>query len=243
MRSYLVEAYLSSTGSLYGNTLFRIIRERIGPAQSSCGILDLGCADRRAKNLLGSGHKYFGVDIDPGFNPDLIADIRDLETCLRAPAFEVDTILLTDVLEHLDRGTEDIDELLKKLNSLVSPSTRIFIVVPQLYRLDALKLPHLHYPEHKVRFTSREWAELITRYLDVKDVTGISYLSVMPYLLMFSKKYKDGNTLGSLFKQARRKLSGNLAEQIDYGLTARLGRSKKFKHLSNSVLYECRVRR
>jgi SAM-dependent methyltransferase len=245
MQSYLVKAYENSGPCLYSRTLFDFISENLKGIKDEVRILDLGCADGRAERILKQklAIKYFGIDIDPGFGPHYVADIKNVEECLKASPFEQDIILLTDVLEHLKEGETDIHDFLSKLSQHASPDSEIFITLPQMYRLDALKPSHLHYPEHKVRFQASEWISILSKYFHIKEITGVSYVSVLPYLIMFNRFYREDNILGKIFKFSRTALRGQRIFEFDSKLTKHLGKHPFFIPFSNSVLYRCQVRR
>merc|ERR1712029_614620 len=114
-----------------------------------------------------------------------------------------DVILMLDVLEHLPGKGPDIQKVVSESAGLLPPQGIILAVVPQLYRLDRLKLPHLHYPDHHVRFTLDEWTTIVRKSATVSEICGIGYLSCAPYLPMLSPWYRDDNLHGRLFRYLR----------------------------------------
>jgi hypothetical protein len=122
-------------------------------------VLDLGCADRAALRGLrrhGVAVEYCGVDYEAAFGPDVVGDVRDGGRLSRAVPWPADVILLLDVLEHLPGREPDIRRALAGCVALLAPDGVVLAAVPQMYRLDRLKLPHLRYPEHPVRLTLAE---------------------------------------------------------------------------------------
>jgi SAM-dependent methyltransferase len=244
---YLVGAYKKSGSSLYSHTVFNFIGERLRSFNEPLRILDLGCADGRSKELLlkTGAHiaDYYGVDSNANFCPSFVGDIRDVSSYIGLIPFTPNVILITDVLEHFENGTVDIKSFLKKIQKDLSTDCLIFITVPQMYRLDRFKLAHLHYTEHKVRFTLYEWTSLLTDHLRIIDTHGIGYLSVLPYLVMFVPSYKEDGILGHVFLKTRKILSSfPILRKIDLHLTNVIGKGRHFEGLSNSVLLVCRTK-
>merc|ERR1719464_2326666 len=83
----------------------------------------------------------------------------------------------------------------------------ILAAVPQLYRLDRLKLSHLHYPEHQIRFQLDEWTSIVRQgggVAIISEIRGIGYYtSCLPYLPMLSPWYCDDNGHRKLFRYLR----------------------------------------
>lgn len=248
MTSYLVGAYAASSQSLYSRMLFRNLVAMMKEKQIQFPkVLDLGCADSRGRGLLekywGSNFEYFGVDIDENFQPNHVADIRDVKRIFEEINFKPDIILLNDVLEHFDNGKQDIENFLAGIVKHAPKDSLIYITVPQIYRLDCFKLPHLHYPEHQVRFTSIEWASLVGRNFEIQKTQTASYLTGLPYWLMLSSRYRDNNTLGKTFKYIRNKMNRyQWLEQLDQYFVTKWGGNPLLYSLSNGLIFEC-VRR
>lgn len=94
-------------------------------------VLDIGCGDRRAENLLKANTSYIGLDYPattrkgyPG-HPDVYADGQ----CLPFKDECIDTILLMDVLEHIPSPESVMMEARRVLNH----EGRLLIQVPFLY--------------------------------------------------------------------------------------------------------------
>ena len=78
-------------------------------------ILDVGCDEAPLRNLVHQPFRYTGVDIRPG--SDVVVDL-DREA-LPFPDRNFDTVLCTDVLEHLERCHAVFDELCRVSRSRV----------------------------------------------------------------------------------------------------------------------------
>lgn len=245
MKSYLVNAYATSNDSLYSRMLFQTLAKLIKQQKINAPkVLDLGCADARGRRLLkaylpGEFH-YFGVDIDKNFNPDLIADIRDIKQIFARVKFKPNIILLNDVLEHFENGKDDIEKFLSEIIKYVPKDTLIYITVPQIYRLDCFKLPHLKYPEHRVRFNSIEWAALVGKNLQIRKARAASFITGAPHLLMASQHYTESNILGQAFKYIRSKMNrSELLEKLDSKWVSRWGENPLVFPISNGLIFEC----
>jgi len=106
------------------------------------------------------------------------------------------------------------------------------------------KLPHLHYPEHKIRLTQQEWVQIIAAHFDIEFVRGFGYLSVIPYLPMASKRYTPDNRLGKMFNYLRgRFFEWGPFKPIDLGLSKILGRIPGIKNFSNDIIIVARPRK
>ena len=146
--------------------------------------------------------------------------------------------MLLDVLEHLHEDERDLAEVIRHVADTVPKDAKLIITVPQLYRLDRFKLPHLHYPDHKIRLTQKEWRKLLEENFDIGAVQGVGYLSVLPYLPMASKHYEADNNLGRLFKHLRSKtLEKRVLKPLDLFLSRTLGKTRLFKQISNDILF------
>ncbi len=92
--------------------------------------LNLGCGfDRR--------EGYLNVDFQAFHEPDLVADIRHLDTLGSA---EFDEIVAQDVLEHLER--QDVDAALCEWARLLRPGGRLLLRVPDIIGVARLLCRH-----------------------------------------------------------------------------------------------------
>lgn len=208
-------------------------------------VLDLGCAGRSATRHLGRlgvEHSYFGVDYEADLGPDLVADLRDPGSIAPHLPWSPDVVFLLDVLEHLDPPEESIERVLDACRSLLAPGAPVVITVPHNYRLDRLKLSHLHYPEHKIRLTHGEWARLIGGRLEILSVHAAGIVSTLPFLVMLSPRYREDNSLGRAFRHLRdRVLDRPSLHRLDGGLCERFGEHPAARFAANDLLFVCRV--
>lgn len=245
---YLVQRLLGQKPNLYGVAKFSVVSDEIRKATAHLDrpvrILDLGCSTAISKEYLAANDldfEYCGVDYEAAFEPDVVMDITKIHEKRAEIPWEPDVILLLDVLEHLPGKAQDIEKVMSECSKLVPEHGLILAVVPQLYRLDRLKLQHLHYPDHEVRFTLGEWNGIIKDTVNISEIRGIGYLSILPYLPMLSPFYREDNRHGDLFRYLR----GTLFEweplkPMEKYLTESLGRIKFFQGWCNSSLFICK---
>ncbi len=72
----------------------------------------------------------------------------------------VDGAVCADVIEHI----ENPDLALSEMCRVLKPGGKVIVVVPSLYKLDAIKLPHVthrRYSSHANRLLISEWIQLI----------------------------------------------------------------------------------
>ncbi len=245
---YLVQRYFSRDDeNLFNHVKFHLVAEVLGGLpRSTPRLLDLGCADqvaRRYLTRLGCSFRYCGVDYESAFEPDVVADLAAPDQIVEKLPWQPDVILLLDVLEHLEGRESDILRVLSACRAILPPGGLALVTVPQMYRLDRFKLPHLHYEEHKIRLRQEEWRELLCSELEIVQVQGVGFLSVLPYLVMFSRRYRDDNLLGRLFRRLReRTLERPALHRIDLWLSRALGDHMTLRQWTNDILFVCRRR-
>ncbi|GAA0714047.1 class I SAM-dependent methyltransferase [Dokdonella soli] len=94
-------------------------------------ILDIGCADRWIEQQLPQGSDYIGLDYLAtgkhmyGARPDLFADASQLPLADAS----VDTVVILEVMEHLRRPHEALQEIARVLR----PNGRLLLSMPFLY--------------------------------------------------------------------------------------------------------------
>ncbi len=248
---YLVARLSGQKPNLYGSVKFAIVSREIRALARRLGraprILDLGCSTSISRHYLeqnGLDFEYCGVDYEAAFAPDLVMDVRELAERRAELPWTPDVIMLLDVLEHLPGKARDIETVLRACDALAPPHALILVVVPQLYRLDRLKLGHLHYPEHQVRMTLGEWRAIVARATRIERIRGIGYLSCLPYLPMLSPWYRETNAWGRAFHLLRGKVfEWGPLKPAERALTAMLGRAPGLKGWANSTLMICRSAR
>jgi len=240
---YLVKRLLeTSDENLFNHVKFSLIKDVIDElGLQRPRVLDVGCGLQVAKlylKRLGVDMEYFGIDYEPRFGPDAVIDLAHIDTVADVLPWAPDVILALDVLEHLDEDPAAVRDAIGKLASITPPDATLIVTLPQMYRLDRFKAPHLHYPEHKIRLTRQEWRALLEHGFRIDDERGLGYLSVLPYLPMASRHYRPENRLGRLFRHLReRTFEWAPLKPADLWLSRRLGRRAAFKGLSNDVLF------
>ncbi|GMG82675.1 hypothetical protein LNKW23_18880 [Paralimibaculum aggregatum] len=207
---YLVQKLKGQAPNLYGTVKFRMVAEKIRALGKELGrpprVLDLGCSTSISREYLEGNDlefEYCGVDYEATFDPDIVMDVRELYAQRHRLPWVPDVIMLLDVLEHLPGKERDIQTVMQECHRLIPEHGMVLVIVPQLYRLDRLKLSHLTYPEHEVRFTLKEWSGIIEKVTNIEKIEGIGYLSCLPYLPMLSPWYTETNAHGRLFKYLR----------------------------------------
>ncbi|WP_422019656.1 methyltransferase domain-containing protein [Roseibium sp.] len=247
---YLVKKLSNSKQNLYGTVKFDTVSRKIKSwakgRTDTPKILDIGCSTSISKEYLaatGLEFEYCGADYEAAFQPDIVLDATKLSEHKEDLPWRPDVITLLDVLEHLPGKAEAIESTMRQCCEVVAPGGLVLAVVPQLYRLDRLKFSHLHYPEHHVRFTLKEWMNIVEKAADIEEVHGIGYLSVLPYTPMFSPWYKEHNRHGKLFHHLRSKtFEWGPLKPAEIGLTRTLGRLPGLRGWCNSTLLVCKAK-
>lgn len=247
---YLVARLAGQKPNLYGTVKFAVVADEIRRLGKKLGrpprVLDLGCSTAISRHYLEQNDlvfEYCGVDYESAFAPDIVMDVRELHARRDELPWRPDVIMLLDVLEHLPGRQADIKAVMRACERVIPEHGLVLVVAPQLYRLDRLKLRHLHYPEHQVRLTLREWVDLIRPESEVAEVRGIGYLSCLPYAPMLSPWYREDNAHGRLFRFLRgRVLEWGPLKPIETWLSRRLGRLPFLRGWCNSSLLICRKR-
>lgn len=113
-------------------------------------VLDIGCADRWAREVLNSGCSYVGLDY-PGTaatmyatKPDVFADGARLPFSEQS----MDTVLLLEVLEHVQRPME----VLAEISRVLRPGGLLLLTMPFLYPLHDAPHDYQRLTEPGLRF-------------------------------------------------------------------------------------------
>lgn len=247
---YLVKRLLETNErNLFNHVKFNLVKQQIDTlGLDTPRVLDIGCGLQVAHSYLTDLNlecQYFGVDYEPNFSPGAVVDLLNISDNPPELPWSPDVVLMLDVLEHLHEDTNELDKIVASIkNHLCAPDSTMIFTLPQMYRLDRFKLPHLHYPEHKIRLTQQEWVQVIEPHFEIESVKGFGYLSVIPYLPMASKRYTPDNRLGKLFNYLR----GHFFEwgpfkPIDLWLSKMLGGIPGIKQFSNDIIIVARPRK
>jgi len=245
--AYLVERIRARDDeNIFNYVKFRVVAAALRELRRPrLRVADMGCADqvaRRYLERLGVDMDYVGLDYEASLQPGLVADLRVPEGIEARLPWRPDVILLLDVLEHLDGREADIRRLLAFCARILPPTGVVLASLPQLYRLDRFKLPHLHYAEHKIRLHQEEWRALLAEHLRVERAHGVGYISTLPYFVMWHPGYRDDNHLGRVFRFLReRALDGAVLRRLDHAISARVGGVPGIRSWSNDVLFVCRA--
>ncbi len=241
--NYLVERLFSTPeNNLFNYVKFHLVNDHIKACDLQIPrIMDIGCGLQVAKRFLCSLNpaiRYYGIDYEATFEPDAVVDLN-IQGALDKPMdWTPDVVMLLDVLEHLHDNTSDLADVIQHVAESMPSDAQLIITVPQWYRLDRFKLPHLHYPEHKIRLTQQEWRTVIETHFDIITTQGLGYLSVIPYLPMALRRYTPDNSLGRLFNHLRSQtFEKRWLKPIDLFLSRTLGKIRPFKYLSNDILF------
>lgn len=233
--------------NLFNHVKFNLVNDQIQKRFSRPPrLFDIGCGLQVAKRYLQCLNQqilYFGADYEAAFRPDAVVDLNEPGALDEPMKWQPDVVMLLDVLEHLHEDINALDQVVAHIRESMPDEAIVVVTVPQWYRLDCLKLPHLHYPEHKIRLTRHEWQALLEHHFDVVESQGVGYLSVLPYLPMASRHYRPDNRLGRLFNHLRsRTFEKRWIKPLDLFLSRTLGRLQPFKSLSNDILFVARKR-
>ncbi len=129
-------------------------------------VLDVGCDTGRLRSLVGDPQRYVGVDVSPG--ADVVVDLDCEDLPFEDARF--DTVVCTDVLEHLERCHAVFDELCRVSRDavIVSLPNPLLNLVQSLYDGKAGRLKYYGLPldapkdRHRWFFGFEEAAEFLT---------------------------------------------------------------------------------
>ena len=138
---YLSPCCRPSTLDSFGNRRLILGALRGSLPSFSGTVLDVGCGHKPYKGLLLSppsrASNYIGLDLaaNPYSSPDLEWDGRKIPLADAA----VDSVLLTEVLEHCPQP----DEVLKEISRVLKPGGFLFLTVPFIWPIHTV--PHDEY--------------------------------------------------------------------------------------------------
>jgi len=89
-------------------------------------LLDVGCGEKQYQSLFCHVDEYIGID-----KKSLAADIRKDFLTVRLPSSSFDTVLCTQVLEHVSSP----QTVLKKIHTLLKPKGVLILTVPFVYAI------------------------------------------------------------------------------------------------------------
>ncbi len=190
------------------------------------------------------GVGYFGLDLSPAyFSADIArqansslktySDARGVvadgaQMPLRNGAIE--RFLCADVIEHIPEPDKVFDGA---YNALI-PGGTFTVVVPTLYKLDALDFPHVNAvrrSSHVNKLLPKEWAEIAHSSgftLEASDVTPLAMGSGLSYVLWLDGQFitprkeigEDGDTTeSSVIHKRAKKFIGAHDSEIDASLS------------------------
>jgi SAM-dependent methyltransferase len=207
---YKSDDYISHTDTDKGlvNKLYQKVRgftinQKTGLIKKHTGVnagslLDVGCGTGAFLQAMKSeGWKVTGVEPDSGARAiakkQYSLDILAAENLFSLPEASFDAITLWHVLEHV----HELHGYMEQLRSLLKPSGKIFIAVPNYQSGDAdtyrLKWAAYDVPRHLYHFSPAAMNELITKHqMSIESKIPMWFDSF--YISMLSSKYKNGKT-------------------------------------------------
>jgi SAM-dependent methyltransferase len=173
-----------------------LIRKQTGVQHGS--LLDVGCGTGAFLHAMKSeGWKVTGVEPDSGARTiakkQYGLDVQAAENLFGLPEASFDAITLWHVLEHV----HELHGYIEQIKSLLKPSGKIFIAVPNYQSGDAdiyrLKWAAYDVPRHLYHFSPASMDALMKKH-------GMKIESKIPmwfdsfYISMLSSRYKNGKT-------------------------------------------------
>ncbi len=133
--------------------------------------------------------KSLGVDGSSIF-PSLLGVVGDIqELPLASDSLEV--VISADVIEHIPNPSQAILEIKRVLK----PGGKAIIVVPSLYKLDAIHADHVEekrYSSHENKLTFAEWQKLIEGSglsIDIEQSRPLGILSGLLYVAWLDERF------------------------------------------------------
>jgi SAM-dependent methyltransferase len=183
-------------------------------------------------NSLDLSTAYFKYNFALGLvdNPELVysflngvvADMRRIplanESCK--------AVVCADVIEHI----ENPERALQEMNRILDKQGVAIVVVPSLYKLDAIQVPHImekRFSSHENRMTIKDWIELLNNngfIIDYEKSRPLGTASGLLYLMWLDENYvpsREGadspeifSNKAAIFKDLKKEIS-SLDSKLD----------------------------
>ncbi len=139
------------------NAIFNFIKDNVSLCKDT--VLDIGCGKMKYKKLFtDAGKKYIGLDLEEGkFSYSVKADLYWDGKTLPLSESSVDTVLLTEVLEHCEDPSIAINEAFR----VMKKGGAILITIPFIYQLHGVP-----YDFH--RMTPYTVEKLLSKFSNIK---------------------------------------------------------------------------
>jgi SAM-dependent methyltransferase len=109
-------------------------------------VLDAGCGTMPFRQLIAdAGAQYFSMDVEQRVNDvDFVGDLQDMSAI---PTESFDTVLCSEVLEHLPTPSRALSEIAR----ILKPGGKVLLTVPYLCRLHEEPRDYFRYTSHGLR--------------------------------------------------------------------------------------------
>jgi len=142
-------------------------------------ILDIGAGS-------GYGKKFFpnriSLDIDPNKNPDIVSDIHNMS--IDDDSF--DTILCTEVLEHL----KDPKQAITEMKRVLKPGGKLILTTRFVFPVHTYQYDYYRFTEFGLRELFKDWK--IEKF--VEEAGSLETIAILLQRIIFQTKFK-GNKL------------------------------------------------
>lgn len=133
--------------------------------------------------------QVLGIDESSIF-PSLLGAVGDIQK-LPISSNSLEAVVSADVIEHIP----DPDQAMTEIKRVLRPNAKAIIVVPSLYKLDAVHAAHVEekrYSSHENKLTFSEWKDLIEDSgltIDPEQSRPIGILSGLLYTAWLNEKF------------------------------------------------------